>query len=529
MMGEENDHNRRPNVMDSICSRHLNGMVIFFIFTVVALAIYSNTFKTPFLFDDVDVIVNNPALHLDQLSIKDLVNAGFSGPCHRRPIANISLALNFYFGQHHVAGYHLVNLLIHIFCGVFLYLFINTTLAISSRENAKYGCIALCASLIWLVHPLQTQAVTYIVQRMTSLSAMFFVLSLLLYAKGRMLPIGETQPGNRKNIKYFFYSGSIMSGMLAFGSKENAAMLPLFIFLYEWYFFQGLSKAWLKRNLAMIALLLVLLLFIGFSFLGVEPIEKILAGYARRDFTLLQRFLTEFRVVVFYVGLIFFPHPNRLNIDHDFPVSHSLIDPFTTVVSMVFISGLALTAILTAKKYRFLSFCLVWFLGNLIIESSVIPLEILFEHRNYLPSMLFITALVLIGHHFCKSQRVFFASIFIVAALFSMWTYERNHAWKNEITIWADSAMKSPMKPRPRIALGNTFFKKGKIDEAIVQYQSAIQMSKPGNISPVIFNNLGVAYMRVGKKGEGISCFKKALDIDPRFADAYENYQKAIK
>jgi hypothetical protein len=319
------------------------------------------------------------------------------------------------------------------------------------------------------------------------------------------------------------------SGCLAIFSKENAATLPIFIFLYEWLFFQAVSTRWLKRNLSAIGLLCIFLLVIAIFFLGFDPVGKIMTGYADREFSPIQRLLTEFRVVVFYISLIFFPHPSRLNLDHDFTLSHSLLDPLTTLVSLVLLSGMTITAIFKVKQNRFLSFCILWFLGNHLIESSIIGLEIIFEHRNYLPSMLFIAGLVMIAYDILKHRPAILVFGLIMVVILSAWSYDRNNVWRNEISLWEDSAKKSPGKARPQLGLGYANLKMGNIKEAIVHFQSGIEKSTPGNISPVYYNNLGVAHMVVGNKEAAISSFKKALEIDPNYADAVENFQKATE
>ena len=166
--------------------------------------------------------------------------------------------------------------------------------------------------MIWLVHPLHVQSVTYIIQRMNSLAAMFYILAMLLYARGRL--------ARGKGKQSVFFLSSLGAGMLALGSKENAATLPLFILLYEWFFLQDLSFSWLRKRFLPILGVGVFLFFVAMIFLGQHPFDAILNSYGSRDFNMGQRVLTEFRVVLFYMGLLLFPHPARLNIDHDFSI-----------------------------------------------------------------------------------------------------------------------------------------------------------------------------------------------------------------
>jgi hypothetical protein len=215
---------------------------------------------------------------------------------------------------------------------------------------------------------------------------MFYILAMLLYVKGRLAT-------GTKN-KWFLYGGCLLSFILALGSKEIAATLPVFIFLYEWYFLQDLSSTSSSSSrYQWFMLALALLTFTGlvFFFLGINPIKSLFINeISGREFTSWERLLTETRVVLMYISLIFFPNLSRLNLEYDFPISQSLTTPPVTMLAIVILAGMVLVAVLIAKKQRLYSFCIIWFLGNLVIESSFIPLELVFEHRTYLPSTFFL-------------------------------------------------------------------------------------------------------------------------------------------
>ena len=204
--------------------------------SVVALVflLYANSLNGDFVFDDIRNIQDNPARQLTTLTLDDLKRVGFSAPNGRRFVANISFGLNYFFHQHDTFGYRLVNIFIHLFTGLFLYQLVKTTLRLITFQNhyQNAGKIAFFTALIWLVHPLATQSVAYIVQRMNSLSALFYMLALLFYVRARL--------ANQSFKKWLFFLGCILAGSLAIGSKENAALLPVFILLYEWYFLQDL-------------------------------------------------------------------------------------------------------------------------------------------------------------------------------------------------------------------------------------------------------------------------------------------------
>jgi len=481
---------------------------------IVVILIYADTLTTPFIFDDINNIRDNPHIRIPFPSLKNLAWAGFQSPETKRPVANISFALNYYVHGYNLVGFHLVNILIHIAGGIFLYFLVKATLitpVLRSRYE-KFGWIPFFTAFIWLVHPLQTQSVAYLVQRMNSLAAMFYILSLLLYVKFRLTASGR--------VKWPLLAGCVLAGLTAFGTKEIAVTLPAFILLYEWYFFQGLDRQWAGRHFLLLGGVLLFLAIISLAYLDYDPIARILSGYKYRDFTLSQRVLTEFRVVIFYISLLLWPQPSRLNLDHDFAISTSLTDPVTTLLSLAAIIALIVSAMLTVRREPFLSFAILWFFGNLVIESSVIGLELVFEHRNYLPSMFAIPAMVVLVFRYLKPTWPAVVSLCIVGAMFTVWTFERNRVWADEITLYRDCAEKSPQKARPQNNLGAALARRGRLPEAIDQYQAALKI-KPDYADA--HYNLGYALAKQGKLKEAIYHFSEALRIEPRNLKALNN------
>jgi tetratricopeptide (TPR) repeat protein len=492
----------------------LAALTIFLVFLI-----YSSNLDGPFVFDDGSNIKNNAAIRLTTLSWSDLKKAATNSPLSNRPLAYISFALNYYFHGYRTVGYRTVNILIHMLAGLFLFLFIKTTLRLPTMRS-RYGnsnWLPYVAALIWLVHPLHTQSVSYIVQRMNSMSSMLYILSMLCYTRARL--------GQSATVKWLLAAACILSGLLAFGTKETASTLPLFILLYEWFFFQDLSPKWLIRHLPFFIGLLILFLGVAMIYLDGHPFEKILSRYATRDFTPLQRVLTEFRVVILYLSLLLYPHPNRLNLDYDFPLSHSLVEPATTLLALMAIVGLLGWSIGLAKKDRLISFCILWYFGNLAIESSIIGLELVFEHRTYLPSMMIILMAVILVDRYLRFKVLKIAIICAITLVFSAWTYERNATWSNAVALWSDVVKKAPQKVRPHNNLGNALKRQGKIEEAIEEFNRALQIN-PGYAKA--HNNLGTALAAQGKTDAAIKHFGFALYIDPNYAAAHSNIGVAL-
>jgi len=453
------------------------------------------------------------------LTIDGVRKAVFNSYNAQRPLAIMSFALNYYFDGYNVAGYHIVNILIHIIGGIFLYIFVKTTLRLPSLhfKDTTPEWIASFTVLIWLVHPLHTQSVTYIVQRMNSLAAMFYILSMLLYAKARL----SSDPRQR----WILFAGCTLAAILALGSKEMALTLPLFLLLYEWYFFQDLSLLWFKRYLLSFLGILLLLALVSWAYLGTDIVHKVLFFAGDFDFTLQERVLTEFRVLVVYIKLLIFPHPSQLNIDYDFPLSHSLFDPITTLFALGTIVGLLGLALYLARQERLLSFCVLWFFGNLVIESSVIMLDIVFEHRTYLPSMLFILLAVTFVVRSITLPWLRVVGLCAVALVFSVWTYERNSVWANEVTLWRDCVEKSPHKARPHTNLAYALMRQGNLEEAVRHYTEALRITP--SYAPA-HNNLGDILVRQGNLEEAVRHYTEALRVHPDYAAAQTNLGNAL-
>jgi protein O-mannosyl-transferase len=494
-------------------------VLFFLLLSTIVLLIYSNTFKAPFVFDDNMNIQNNTSIRLGKLTIENIVTAVSESHLQSRPIANISFALNYYFHQYNVTGYHIVNVLIHVTTGIFLYFFVKTTLHLPLLhfKDTTATWIASFTVLLWLVHPLHTQSVTYIVQRMNSMASMFYVLSMLLYTRGRLT--------SDKRRRWLLFTGCILAGILAIGSKEIALTIPFFLLLYEWYFFQDLSLIWFKKYLISFAGVMVFLALSALMYMGTETLHNILVVPGDFDFTLTERVLTEFRVVIVYLKLLLFPHPSQLNIDYDFPLSRSLFDPISTSFALGTIIGMFGLALYISKKERLLSFCVLWFFGNLVIESSVIMLDILFEHRTYLPSMLLSLLVVTLVVRYTKLPWLRVVVLCAVALVYAVWTYERNSLWANEIALWSDCVVKSPHKARPHTNLGYALMSQGNLKEAIHHYTEALRIA-PSYV--IAHNNLGDALARQGQVAEAVYHYTEALRLNPHYAEAHNNLGNAL-
>ncbi len=528
---------------------------------VVAVVIYARTLDFPFVFDDGANIAKNPFIRLTELDATRLYEAALRSPSSSRPVANVSFALNYYEGEYDVARYRAVNIAIHVINGVLVYFLAFLTLkhlpnsnpsGLSEYGSRRTGAMALLAACLFVAHPVQTEAVTYIVQRMTSLATMFYLLAFLFYLWARHAGTRGQRVGA--------WMGCGLAWGLALGSKQIAVTFPILAALYEWYFLQDLDREWIKSKLKYLLALFGVIAMVALVYLGGDPLSSILGLYESRDFTPAERLLTQFRVIVFYLSLLLFPYPGRLNIAHDVAVSHSLWDPVTTLASFAVILALLALAWLTARRFRLLSFCLLWFFVNQVVESTIIGLEMVFEHRLYLPSVgLAILAGVALLRVVQNRTLALTGSIMIVSLL-GLGTVVRNGAWESPRALWSDAVSKSPGSARAHVNLGVALRRAGEGEAAKRHYEQALDID-PGfakayfNLGAVRAEEgdlegakqlyadalrlkpnyprahffLGVALFEQGALDAAIHHYSEVLRIQPRQVDAYNNLGTALQ
>jgi tetratricopeptide (TPR) repeat protein len=501
-------------------SVHMSGnvkikkIVLCLLLLIIGLLAYSNTLQAPFYFDDIQNIVENPAIRFEGLAISDFMRAVKESPVASRPFANISFGLNYFFHQYDVRGYHIVNIALHVLTAIFLFFLFEGLLSSPAQKKDIVNpiLVAFSGALLWLVHPIQTQSVTYVVQRMNGMAAMFSVLSLLFYVKGR-------QTERRSRVIFMFVCSS-MAWIFAFGSKEIGVMVPFFVLLLEWFFFQDLSVAWLKKNWLFFAGLFVFLFLSVYVFLGAAPLKSILSGYRFKDFTLLQRLLTEFRVIFLYLGIFFLPLPARLSLEHDLEISRSIFSPPDTLLAVIIICCFLVSGIFLAKKRRLFSFTLFWFFGNLLIESTIIPLELIFEHRMYMPSMFLCLYIAVISFRYLKKERLALGVMVFIAILFSFWTFERNSIWADQLEFHKSNAINAPGNWRAHYNYGLELYKKGLHRQAVEQFDETLKL-EPRHLSA--HQDLGLSYTMLEEYEKALYHYNIMLQAVPDFPDTYYN------
>lgn len=519
-----------------------------FLIAIIGVLAYSNTFSVPFMFDDK---APNGQIE-DNLMIRDLGNFSRVLKGHdfgstegyifvpRRFMGYLSFALNYEIHGLSVAGYHIVNIAIHIANALLVYFLVlltfKTPFMTENRGQETEGgkqenLIALFSSLLFVSHPIQTESVTYIVQRFASLATMFYLLSLLMYVKGRLLSLPRLS-------SVCCLLSSVLFALLAMLTKEICFTLPLMVLLYELIFFRHTFKRSLLLSLIAGVIVIsssVLVLGANGKSLGDMLSDLSVKTRLETDISRWEYLMTQTRVITTYVRLLLLPTDQ--NLDYDYPVFHSFFDP-QVVLSFTFLSLLFATGVYSATgnrlkakgnlflrfkvhDSRLLGFGILWFFVTLSVESSIIPLgDVIFEHRMYLPS---IGAFIVIAQvMFIVIERGtprFFsyasACLLSIVVIFSIATYKRNMVWQNEMTMWEDIVSKSPQKAR---ALNN--LAAINIDhhrpEAALDYLKRALAVDPHYMDA--YRNLASAYMNLGAYNEALAAYRKILEYEPNNA-----------
>lgn len=481
------------------------GVIAIFI---LGMLIYANSFDCVFQFDDKHNIVDNEAIR-SLSSFKQMWDIN-----HSRFLAFYSLAINYHFGQLNVWGYHFINMLIHLLNASLVFWIVRLLFkspALKENSLAQHqSAIALITALLFVSHPLATGAVTYIVQRMASMVALFYFATILSYIKGRLT-----------NDKKYYLLG-LITFICAVLTKENAYTIPFAIVLIELFFFNTQKIAINFKDKKIIVAFIGIIGFIvftisSFSLSIFKPIPP--STFNTTTITSSNYFFTQLSVIVKYIQLLILPV--NQNLDYDFPIANSIMDG-TSLVCGIFLLLLVGLAIYLYNKNRILSFGIFWFFLTLSIESSIIPIsDVIFEHRTYIPSFgyfLIITCLIYQLLYQKNKSLVTLLFVFLIGSN-TILASQRNKVWKDEISLWSDANSKSPNKARPLINLGYAYGKLQQWDKAISAFTKVNEVEP--NYHAAAYYNLGIAYWTTGQKDKSMENYSMAIKVDSTYADAY--------
>lgn len=477
-------------VPDSSSSR--SGWRLLALALLVTALVYWPGLHGGWLFDDFPNIVDNKGVQPGDASFLSLINAAFSSPSSefKRPIASLTFAANFLMSGIDPFWMKLTNLLIHLINGALVFIFARMLLRLlpfetgSSTRLRAYSqgaqpdqrptLLALLIATAWMVLPINLTAVLYVVQRMESLANIFVLLGLIGYVRGRSLMQGEGD-GRRLSAGFLLCLASVtLPAAIGTMAKETAVMLPLYALLLEWCLFDFRNRATVsdgsatpmdRRLVVMFLVIFVLPLLAGLGYLlpGLQQPK----AWATRDFTMSTRLLSEARVIVDYIRWTIIPTPHELSFYHDdFKVSTGLLAPWTTAASIVCVALLAAAVIWLRRRRPIAALGIAFFLGSHLLTGTILPLELIYEHRNYFASLGVMLAIIPVvappaidGTTF-RLNALSLARFALVAALLLLWAGETamtSVAWSDPLLLAKALAARGPNSPRAQYELGRTY------------------------------------------------------------------------
>ncbi|MBF0479412.1 MAG: tetratricopeptide repeat protein [Candidatus Omnitrophica bacterium] len=507
----------------------------------VVLLCYSNTFHAPFQYDDYIFVSGNPNIR-DLTDIKALWH---SQPQYSRFVATVSFALNYHFGKLNVFGYHVVNLLIHLMNGLLVWWLIKLLMATPGLNNHKLSKykdnIGWVSALLFIAHPLQTEAVTYICQRYASLATLFYLLAMGWYLKARL-------SGQKK-----FFVMCAVSALLGMFTKEFTMTLPVMIIMTEWMMFE--HKKWDWKNTVLFGLVLLGFLMIvpalmRFNFFWAIFEPKPSSSHIWDVITLVPYVMTQLKVWVVLLGKVLIPI--HQNLDYDFPLVHNFgqIDVWGSAVILL---GLLIFAIIYYRKNLLVSYGIMWFFVAMSIEM-VPRIYVIFEHKMYLPLAGLCMAFTSLWQDKVEDDKVRIIIMTTLIVAFGFLTFQRNAVWKSTLSLWADTVSHSPDKPSANHMLAYSYIESGDLDTGMLYLEKTLsidrfyfkaiynrafvylergqldkalkELNECLRLSPTYsraYVKRGLAYTQMGNIPKALEDYAKGMELEPRFSGAYLN------
>jgi tetratricopeptide (TPR) repeat protein len=499
-----------------------------FLALFIAFEVYQPAIRSPFLFDDRYLPFFNPGFEDAGL------RAWLSGV---RPLLMFTYWLNYQAVQTQPYWYHVVNVFFHVADAALVWLIAAKILEWAGIEPGKRRILALFAGLLFLLHPLQTESVTYVASRSENESVFLFNAAFVAFLYRR-----------RASISW----GRSLAVLALFGAacltKEHAAVLPALLVLTDYFWNPGFKLEGVRRNWRLYAPIVV------FGAAGLAYVASVLrsattAGFGMKDLTWYDYFFTQCRAIWVYLRMFVLPYGQ--NVDHDFAISHSIFD-HGAIAGMAALVAASVAAWIWRRKYPVAAYGWFAFLLLLAPTSSFIPIrDVLVERRVYLPCF----GLTLICCEFLSrarlSRRALAGSLAGVLALSAIITYQRNLVWGDPVALWKDAAEKSPDKSRPHFQLAYAYYSEGRCAEAVKEYEAAAKLEKPDyglyvdwalaydcahqpdaaieKLQQAIalertahaYSQIGMLYLKRNRRGDALSALNEAEKLDPSFGLTY--------
>ncbi|MCC7201198.1 MAG: tetratricopeptide repeat protein [Nitrospirae bacterium] len=549
--------------------------IILFI-AVISVAVYSNSFRNSFHFDDQHYIVENPYIRDVRNIPSFFLSPEYSSfekvfTSHYRPLLVSSYAINYAIGGLRPEGYHAVNLLFHIGSAFLVYLILGAMMSLNESPafmagprdwgRVGIGLVPPASAVIFAVHPFNSEVVNYITARSSVMCTFFYLLSFYFWIRFRQSMMPAIRPAAVNWLPYYIIS--VIAFIFALLTKEIAVTLPLILVLYDFYFLKQPTRGSGQNSSSICPLSAIrCLAYLPYIFLIIIPylayriyVYGSITGGGARNYA--ANILTQPYVLLKYLQLMFVPY--GLTIEHDLRLSETIYD-WKVILSFAAILIILVIAYLLFKRggdRRLVSFFMLWFFITML-PTAIIPLNaILQENRGYLAGVMFAAVPGIVIGRFKKKLILPWVAV-LVAVLFII-TFQRNPVWRDDLALWSDAVAKSPVSARAHDNLGLAYLVAGKYDLALDEFNKTIGLNRQYylawynagvayqlqgdlekarlayeeslKINPAYFRsyyNAGIVYKKLGELDMAISSYEKAIALDPRHPFVYNNLGVAL-
>ncbi|GAB4294382.1 MAG: tetratricopeptide repeat protein [Myxococcota bacterium] len=497
----------------------MKNRTLYILFALCAALPYITTLNYPFVYDDKDGIVNN-------VFIQDITNLEYIFMHNgMRPVLFFTYAINYAFSDTAVWSYRLVNILIHIFATILIFVTLSKLLAHKTdRERAR--TIAIIAALFFALHPIQTETVIYISSRSSGLATLMFLLGLYVFLRFR-----EARKPKKKFKFYILFCLIFFPGTLV---KEDFAVLPIFLFILDVFWLREKDSQYdaekypqAKINLEAKLLAFHLPFFLLLIAVGTNRLVKLLRAEIEMSplpRSVAENLLTQSNSIIKYVGLLFYPKGQ--NIAHGYFFLPPEFD-FSFVVSIFTIIFIIFTAIILFKRVPIFTFAVFWFFITISPSSSFFPLqENMAEHRLYLPSIgafIIMASIILTLSQALfplsaqKQKKAYFAFVIALCIIFGAITFVRGREWKSELSIWGDAIEKNPNYWGSHYAYADALRAEGRFKEAIPHY---FLVNALHGEDPDALINLGICFFEMGERDKAPKFWLRGLEVVSAILDS---------
>lgn len=470
------------------------------IISIATWVVYLNTHDHSFHFDDTHAIVHNTEIR----DFKVFGDLSYWTNLNNRPLSYLTFALN-YQDTLPTTPFHRTNILIHLLSSIFLYLFLCKVFLSPAPHNSRAtkhaSLIALFAALVFALHPIQTQSVTYIVQRMSALSGLFILVALWLYLSGRTL----RETASRRNLKrLIWYTGAALAWLAALLSKQEAAFLPLMVIAAEFILFEGQGTRRTRLFLGLAATLMITAGFLAAATGYITPEKGAPAP--------MHYLATQLVVIVKYIQLAFLPVHQM--VDYGWKPADSLFSLPVIASLLIHLTLLVLAGVLR-RKNPLVSLGIFLFYLPLAVTSTIFPIrDMVFEHRMYLSLAGFAVVLASMAEWLFRHRNRRGTTVLVAAYLILLGygTIARNKVWKDTCTLWEDTLRKAPANTRAWLAVGDCLKQRGDMAGALEHYNRSLEID---SLNPTTLNNRGNLRLVTGDTEGALADYNTLLRTSP--------------